>query len=183
MPKIHWYTGKVLYRVGLYSFVYGFDHFNILTEAISGHLSVSFFLPFFFFFFSACHLQLTGKPTVRKSQDGEVFKRITGRLCQTTQDKEITFTNPTLWCALHKMCLSSAIIEHWAGYYCAGVISNALSLLTFKVPCFCPVSDLENVWSVSSWCCIMNDSLTCCIMSTTTTVCFCLHLNQEFQFL
>ena len=78
------------------------------------------------------------KPTIRKSQDGKVFKRITGRLCQTTQDKEITFTNPTLWCPPHKMSLSSAIIEHWADYYCAGVISSALSLSTLKVSCLSP---------------------------------------------
>lgn len=45
---------------------------------------------------------------------GKVFKRITGRLCQTIQDKEITFTNPTLWYPPHKMSLSSAIIEHRA---------------------------------------------------------------------
>lgn len=43
-----------------------------------------------------------------------VFKRIKGRLCQTIQDKEITFTNPPLWYPPHKMSLSSAIIEHWA---------------------------------------------------------------------
>lgn len=74
----------------------------------------------------------SAKKPKSKSQDGKVFKRITGRLCQTIQDKEITFTNPTLWCQPHKMSFSSAIIEHWADY-CAGVISSALSLLTFKV--------------------------------------------------
>lgn len=74
----------------------------------------------------------SAKKPKSKSQDGKVFKRITGRLCQTIQNKEITFTNPTLWCQPHKMSFSSAIIEHWADY-CAGVISSALSLLTFKV--------------------------------------------------
>lgn len=98
------------------------------------------------FFSTVCHLQLRGKPMVRQSQDGKVFKRITGRLCQTTQDKKITFTNPTLWCPPHKMSLSSAIIEHWADYYCAEVISYALCLLTFKVS-VCPVSDFEHVLS------------------------------------
>lgn len=47
-------------------------------QDISGHL----------FFSTVCHLQLRVKPMVRKSQDGKVFKRITGRLCQTTHDKE-----------------------------------------------------------------------------------------------
>lgn len=94
----------------------------------------------------SCHLQLRGKPMVRKSHDGKVFKRITDRLCQTTQDKEITFTNPTLWCPPHKMSLSSAIIEHWADYYCAGVISYALSLMTFKVSCLSVLSQILNMF-------------------------------------
>lgn len=68
-----------------------------------------------------------------KAKDGKVFKRITGRLCQTSQDKEITFTNPAVWCPPHKMSLSSAIIEQWAGCHRARVIFSAPSILTFKV--------------------------------------------------
>lgn len=133
------------------------DNENMLTNLFlymalitSGHL---------LFFFLLCMPSLAQQKANRKSQDGKVFKRITGRLCQTTQDKEITFTNPTLWCQPHKMSFSSAIIEHWADY-CAGVISYALSLLTFKVSCLsvCPVSVLENVLSVL--CCMLSDSLT-----------------------
>lgn len=87
----------------------------------------------------------------RKSQDGKVFKRITGKLCQTTQDKEITFTNPTLWCQLNKMSFSSAIIEQWADY-CSGVISYALSLLTFKVSC---LSALSRFWKTFCHCSVV----------------------------
>lgn len=109
---------------------------------------------FFFFLTALCAIFSSAeKPTIRKSQDGKVFKRITGRLCQTTQDKEITFTNPTLWCPPHKMSLSSAIIEHWADYYCAGVISSALSLSTLKLSCLSVLSQiLENVLSVLWYC-------------------------------
>lgn len=109
----------------------------------SGHL--------FFFFFLLCVPSLAQQKANRKSQDGKVFKRITGRLCQTTQDKEITFTNPTLWCQPHKMSFSSAIIEHWADY-CAGVISYALSLLTFKVSC---LSVLSQFWKTFCQCSVV----------------------------
>lgn len=101
--------------------------------SISRHLFLSFFL--LCAIFSWEESQRSGK-----AKTGKVFKRIIGRLCQTTQDKEITFTNPTLWCPLHKMSLSSAIIEHWADYYCAEVISYALSIVTFKVSCFAALS-------------------------------------------
>lgn len=105
---------------------------------ISRHLL--FFL-FFLSFFPLCAI-FSWEESQRsgKAKTGKVFKRITGRLCQTTQDKEITFTNPTLWCPLHKMSLSSAIIEHWADYYCAKVISYALSIVTFKVSCLAALS-------------------------------------------
>lgn len=136
--------------------------FGSLFHSVSGHR--------FFLSCSVCHLQLRGKPTVRKSQDGNVFKRITGRLCQTTQDKEITFANPTLWCSPHKMSLSSAIIEHWADHDCAGVIPIALSLLTFKVSC---LSVLSRIWKILRQC---SDSvcwvipLKCCSLQFTVHI-------------
>lgn len=132
--------------MGYTDFIFIFFLYSLQFLCVSLWSQVDFFL---FFPCSVCHLQLSGKPTVRKSQDGNVFKRITGRLCQTTQDKEITFTNPTLWCPPHKTSLSSAIIEHWADSYSAGVISCALSLLTFKLSC---LSVLSQIWKMFCQC-------------------------------
>lgn len=69
-----------------------------------------------------------------------------------------SLTNPPLWCQLHKMSLSSAIIEHWADYCCPGVI-----------PSFCPEPfDFESVlsfyavsdiWAWSRCCCVKHRSV------------------------
>lgn len=115
-----------------------------------------------------------------KPGDGKVFKRITGRLCQTTQDKEITFTNPTLWCPPRKMPLSSAIIGHWEDYYYAGVISFALSLLTFKVSRLAVLSQIYKAFCQCSDTVRCMTASRCCRMIRLTVV--RPRLNQPFQF-
>lgn len=69
-----------------------------------------------------------------------------------------SLTNPPLWCQLHKMSLSSAIIEHWAVYCCPGVIPSVCpepfdfeSVLSFYA-----VSD---IWAWSRCCCVKHRSV------------------------
>lgn len=84
-------------------------------------------------------------PAVRRRKKKNL-RRITGQLCQTTQDTEMTSTNPTLWCAPHKIPLSSTVIERraehnwasasWSSLRFWNVLSLTLCLTETIVCCF-----------------------------------------------